>query len=119
MPVKLAAEIPSFVEGQSFSFGSGCYMDTLDGQLWENQVLAVKDQKSIRINGWAVDDESKMLPEATYLRLENSSGRRFYAATIPEDRPDVASISGRLRSSNPVIGRSCPPRICRRESMRR
>jgi hypothetical protein len=94
LPVKLAAEIPSFVEGQSFSFGSGCYMDTLDGQLWENQVLAVKDQKSIRINGWAVDDEAKMLPEATYLRLENSSGRRFYAATIPEDRPDVAKYLG-------------------------
>ncbi len=94
VPVKLAAEIPSFVEGQSFTFGSGCYMDTLDGQLWEDQVLAVKDKKSIRIHGWAVDDESKQLSEATYLRLENSSGRRFYAPTIPEDRPDVAKYLG-------------------------
>lgn len=94
MPIKLSAQIPAFVEGQSFTLGSGCYMDTLDGQLWEGQVLAVKDRKAIRIHGWGIDADENRLPEATYLRLEGSDGRRFYAATIPEDRPDVARYLG-------------------------
>jgi hypothetical protein len=94
MPVKLTTQLPSFVEGQSFTFGSGCYMDTLDGQLWEGQVLTVKDRKAFRIHGWGVDTEGKRLSEATYLRFEGANGRRFYAATNPEDRPDVAKHLG-------------------------
>ena len=69
-------------------------MDTLDGQLWENRVLTVKNRKAFRIHGWAVDAEGKMLSEATYLRLESSDGRRFYAVTTAEDRPDVARHLG-------------------------
>ena len=92
--VKLTTQIPAFAEGQSFTFGSGCYMDTLDGQIWESQVLTVKDRKAFRIHGWGVDAEGKRLSEATYLRLESSDGRRFYAATTPEDRPDVATHLG-------------------------
>jgi hypothetical protein len=96
VPVKLTTQLPDFVEGQSFTFGSGCYMDTLDGQLWESQVLTVKDRKAFRIHGWGVDSEGKRLSEATYLRLESSDGRRFFAATIPEDRPDVAKHLGQV-----------------------
>lgn len=92
--VKLTTQPPAFVEGQSFTFGFGCYMDTLDGQLWESQVLTVKNRKAFRITGWGVDTEGKRLSEATYLRLEHASGRRFYAATTPEDRPDVAEYLG-------------------------
>lgn len=69
-------------------------MDTLDGQVWEGQVLAVRDRKAIRIHGWGIDADENRLSEATYLRLESSDGRRFYAATIPEDRPDVARYLG-------------------------
>lgn len=69
-------------------------MDTLDGQLWESQVLTVKDRKAIRITGWGIDTEGKRLSEATYLRFEGSDGRRFYAATTPVDRPDVAKYLG-------------------------
>jgi hypothetical protein len=93
-PVKLTTQIPDVVEGQSFSFGTGCYMDTLDGQLWEAAVPTVGSQKSIEIQGWAVDDEGKRLPEATYLRLEGSTGKRYYATTTPKDRPDVAKHFG-------------------------
>ena len=92
--VKLTAEAPAFVDAQSFGFGTGCYMDTLNGRLWEDEVLTIRDRQLIRIHGWAVDDESKLLPEETYLRLESSNGRRFYAATMPEDRPDVARHLG-------------------------
>lgn len=92
--VKLNPAMPAAMEGQAFRFGTGCYMDTLDGQLWEGAVLTVRDRKSLRIQGWAVDDEGKKLPEASYLRFENSDGRRFYAPTIPEDRPDVARHFG-------------------------
>ncbi len=94
MPVKLTTQLPSFVEGQSFTFGSGCYMDTLDGQLWEGQVLTVKDRKAFRIHGWGVDTEGKRLSETTYLRFEGADGRRFYVGTIPEDRHDVARHLG-------------------------
>jgi hypothetical protein len=94
MSVKLTTHIPDFVEGQSFAFGTGCYMDTLDGRIWENEVFTVKDRKAIRIHGWGVDDEGKRLPEATFLRLEGSTGKRYYAATTPEDRPDVAKFLG-------------------------
>jgi len=94
MPVKLTTHIPDFVEGQSFTFGTGCYMDTLDGRIWENEVFTVKDRKAIRIHGWGVDDEGKRLPEATFLRLEGTTGKRYYAATTPEDRPDVAKFLG-------------------------
>ena len=90
----MTTQLPAFVEGQSFTFGSGCYMDTLDGQLWESQVLTVKDRKAFRIRGWGVDAEGKRLSEASYLRFEGSDGRRFYAATTPEDRPDVAKHLG-------------------------
>ena len=94
VPVKLTRQIPAFVESQSFAFGTGCYMDTLDGQLWEGAARTVKDRKSINIRGWAVDEEEKKLPEASYLRLESSTGQRFYAPTIAEDRPDVAKYLG-------------------------
>ncbi len=94
IPVKLTTQIPDFVEGQSFSFGTGCYMDTLDGQLWEAAVLTVGSHKSIEIHGWAVDDEGRRLPEATFVRLEGSTGKRYYAATTSRDRPDVAKYFG-------------------------
>lgn len=93
-PVKLTAQIPAFVESQSFAFGTGCYMDTLDGQLWESTVRTVRDRRSINIRGWALDEEEKKLPEASYLRLESSTGQRFYAPTITENRPDVAKYLG-------------------------
>jgi hypothetical protein len=92
--IRLTAEMPASIARQSFAFGTGCYMDTLDGRLWESEVLTVKDRKSIRITGWGVDDEGKRLSEGTFLRLESSSGRRYYAATTPEDRPDVAKFLG-------------------------
>lgn len=92
--VKLTEQAPSFVDKQTFGFSTMCYLDTLNGRLWEESVLAVKDRKSLRIHGWAVDDESRVLAEATYLRLEDAKGRRFYAVTIPEDRPDVAKYLG-------------------------
>jgi hypothetical protein len=91
---KLSAEMPASIAGQSFAFGTGCYMDTLDGRIWESEVFAVKDRKAIRIHGWGVDDEGKRLPEATFLRLEGTTGKRYYAATTPEDRPDVAKFLG-------------------------
>ena len=86
--------MPAGMEKQAFGFGTGCYMDTLDGQLWENAVLTVKDRASLRIEGWAVDDEEKLLAEATFLRLEGSNGSRYYAATMAQDRPDVAKHFG-------------------------
>ncbi len=92
--VKLTSALPEAMEKQAFGFGTGCYMDTLDGQLWENAVLAVKDRKSLRIDGWAVDDEERVLAEATYLRLEGANGRRYHAATMVQERPDVARHFG-------------------------
>jgi hypothetical protein len=92
--VKLTPALPEAMEKQAFGFGTGCYMDTLDGQLWENAILAVKDRKSLRIDGWAVDDEERVLAEATYVRLEGSNGRRYHAATTVQDRPDVARHFG-------------------------
>lgn len=92
--VRLTAQAPSFVAKQSFGFSTVCYLDTLNGRVWEEDVLAVKDRKSLRIHGWAVDDESRVLPDATYLRLEDAKGRRFYATTTPENRPDVAKYLG-------------------------
>lgn len=94
VPVELTTQIPAFVDGQSFIYGFDCHMDTLDGQNWQGQVLTVKDRKAIRIHGWGVDGEGNRLSEATYLRLESSGGHRFYAPTIPEDRPDVARYLG-------------------------
>ena len=91
---KLTPNLPEGMSKQAFGFGTGCYMDTLDGQLWENSVLTVKDRKSLRIEGWAVDDEERVLPEATYLRLEGANGRRYYAATVTLERPDVARHFG-------------------------
>lgn len=92
--VKLTPAMPAAMEKQAFGFGTGCYMDTLDGQLWENAVLTVKDRKSLRIDGWAVDDEERVLAEATYLRLEGANGRRYHAATTVQERPDVARHFG-------------------------
>ncbi len=92
--VKVATDMPASMVGQSFAFGTGCYTDSLDGKVWSSEVLTAEDRKSMRIVGWGVDDEEKKLSEATYLRLENSNGRRFYVATIPEDRPDVAKYLG-------------------------
>lgn len=92
--VKLATTMPDGMEKQAFGFGTGCYMDTLDGQLWENAVLTVKDRKSLRIDGWAVDDEERVLAEATYVRLEGANGRRYHAATSVQERPDVARHFG-------------------------
>ncbi len=92
--VKPTEQAPSFVDKQAFGFSTVCYLDTLNGRLWEEDVLAIKDRKPLRIHGWGVDDESRVLPEATYLRLEDAKGRRFYAVTIPEDRPDVAKYLG-------------------------
>jgi hypothetical protein len=94
VPTRLTPDIPASIESQSFAFGTGCYMDTLDGRIWENEVLPVKNRKAIRINGWGVDDEGKRLSEATFLRLEGTAGRSYYAATIPVDRPDVAKFLG-------------------------
>lgn len=91
---KLTTAMPDSMDKQAFGFGTGCYMDTLDGQLWENALLTVKDRKSLRIDGWAVDDEERVLAEATYLRLEGSNGRRYYAATTAQERPDVARHFG-------------------------
>jgi hypothetical protein len=92
--VMVATEMPASMVGQPFAFGTGCYTDTLDGEIWSREVLTAKDRKSMRIVGWGVDDEEKKLSEATYLRLENSNGQRFYVATIPENRPDVAKYLG-------------------------
>jgi hypothetical protein len=92
--VKLTPALPEAMEKQAFGFGTGCYMDTLDGQLWESAVLTVKDRKSLRIDGWAVDDEERVLAEATYLRLEGANGRRYHAATSVQERPDVARHFG-------------------------
>lgn len=92
--VKLTPALPDSMDKQAFGFGTGCYMDTLDGQLWESALLTVKDRKSLRIDGWAVDDEERVLAEATYLRLEGSNGRRYYAATTVQERPDVARHFG-------------------------
>ncbi len=92
--IKLAAKLPAPMAKQTFVTGGSCYMDTLDGRLWEDKVLTVKDRKSIRITGWGVDSEGKRLSAATYVRLENSKKRRYYAATTPEDRPDVVTYLG-------------------------
>lgn len=92
--IKLTRALPAAMEKQAFGFGTGCYMDTLDGQLWENAVLKVTDRKSLRIDGWAVDDEERVLAEATYLRLEGTDGRRYHAATTVQERPDVARHFG-------------------------
>lgn len=89
-----STEMPASIAAQSFAFGTGCYMDTLDGRVWESEVLAARDRKAVRIHGWGVDDEGKRLPEATFVRLEGSTGKRYYAATTPEDRPDVAKFLG-------------------------
>jgi hypothetical protein len=88
--VKLAPALPEAMQKQAFGFSTSCYMDTLDGQIWENAVLTVKDRSSLLIDGWAVDDEERVLAEATYLRLEGADGRRYHAATTLQERPDVA-----------------------------
>lgn len=91
---RLTPELPTSIAEQSFAFGTGCYMDTLDDRIWEREVLSVKDRKAVKIHGWAVDDEEKRVAEATYVRLEGSTGKRYYAATTPENRPDVAKFLG-------------------------
>jgi hypothetical protein len=91
---RLTPELPTSLAEQSFAFGTGCYMDALDGRIWEGEVLTVKDRKAIRIHGWGVDEEEKRVAEATFLRLEGSTGKRYYAATTLEDRPDVAKFLG-------------------------
>lgn len=94
-PAKLVPELPAAMAAQSFGYSSACYIDTLDGRLWESEVLPVKDRRAILIQGWAIDDNAKALADSTHLRLEGAKGHRFYAPTLPVERPDVAKYLGR------------------------
>ncbi|MBK6639298.1 MAG: hypothetical protein IPG34_17550 [Rhodocyclaceae bacterium] len=90
--IRLTETQPPFIKPDKLQLVSSCHMDTLNDKTWGMEVLPVADKKAIRITGWALDDVSRGLAKATVLVIESAEGRRYFAPTLPVERPDVADF---------------------------
>ena len=90
--IRLTETQPPFIKPDKLQLVSSCHMDTLNDKTWGMEVLPVADKKAIRITGWALDEVSRGLAKATVLVIESAEGRRYFAPTLPVERPDVADF---------------------------
>ena len=74
--------------------GGRCNFDGIGPSAFQNGLAAVGSARVIDIRGWAFDDQQRLIPEATYVVLEDQRQTAYYLPVSAVVRPDVAEYFG-------------------------
>jgi hypothetical protein len=83
---------PAGLVGRATEQTTTCNLERLDGTRWNGTMGPVQFKNYIIIAGWGADAARGRPARSITVRLRDSSGRAYWAPTVRDDRPDVASF---------------------------
>jgi hypothetical protein len=86
----LSMVIPGSVSGELSDAATRCSIEYFGSGPPDQRPLVVHESEVVGFYGWAIDAHERRPPSAVALAFVAASGGRWYAATRPQDRPDVA-----------------------------
>lgn len=89
-PPAFSASLPTALAGKTLTPGGIVFLDSINKHKPDSTV-ALKGKNTIDIQGWAINDSNKSVPDMVFIELSNvKNGEKYYSAINRVIRPDIA-----------------------------
>lgn len=88
-----STSLPAAIAGKKFVMGGKAEAELMNKRKLD-KIADVKSEEGFELEGWAIDEKGKSIPDTVVIELVSADGSKYYATAsrIPRKRDDVAKF---------------------------